>query len=291
TVLSGGSEIVSAGGRASGSIVDSGGSEYLHGTASGGTVNSGGHQYVSAGGVVSDVTVKHGGIQTVYSGGITRGTVLSGGSEIVSSGGAASGTIVASGGTETVRGRASGGTIKGGLIEVASGGTASGTVTFVSGGTLQLDAGAGFTGAIKGFAIPDRIDLRGVAFGSGTPRSFIEAASHTSGTLTVTDGTHTVHLTLLGLYTTSNFKLATDNHGGTRVTDPPITGGASWTTFADIAPTQPLAGAANSGNPPNYLPGAPATNEQPHAGQTLLATGPPDGPSGGNHHPLLPAPH
>jgi autotransporter passenger strand-loop-strand repeat protein len=218
-------------------------------------------------------------------GGVTRGTVLSGGSEVVSSGGTASGTIVASCGTETVRGRASGGTIKGGgVFEVASGGTASGTVGFVSGGTLQLDIGASFTGAIKGFAKPDRIDLRRIAFGAGTTRSFVEAASHTSGTLTVSDGAHTVHLKLLGIYTTSNFKLATDGHGGTLVTDPPAASGASGTTFADIAPAQPLAGAANSGNQLSYLTVSLATNQQAYAGQTLLAIGPP----GGGDHSLLP---
>ncbi|MGC2411155.1 MAG: hypothetical protein WA459_00450 [Stellaceae bacterium] len=238
-VLSGGTEIVSAGGKASGTIVASGGREVVHGTASGGTVRSGGGQIVSSGGVASGVTVKAGGSQIVLSGGTTRTAVLSGGTEVVSVGGKASATIVDSGGIERVYGRASGGTIRGGLFEVASGGTASGTVTFVSAGTLQLDTSATFTGAIKGFGNPDpqdQIDLRGVAFGTGTTRIFKEAASNTSGTLTVTDGTHSVHLTLLGLYTTNNFALFTDSHGGTRVVDPPLAGGgAAQITFADIA--------------------------------------------------------
>ncbi len=297
TVKAGGSQTVLSGGTTRGTVL-SGGSEVVSsgGTASGGTIlDSGGHQFVGAGGMASGVTVKHGGNQTVNAGGVTRGTVLSGGVESVH--GTASGGTVDSGGTETVYGKASGGTINGGLIEVASGGSASGTVAFLSGGTLQLEAGAGFTGTIKGFAIPDRIDLREIAFGAGTTRSFTEAAGNTSGTLTVTDGTHTVHLTFLGLYTTSSFKLSTDNHGGTRVTDPPAAGGAPRLTFADIAPAGLPAGVATRYNPANYFPGTIATNEQPYVGQTLLATGPPRGGSliapvgGADHHPLLPAAH
>ncbi|MGC2415831.1 MAG: hypothetical protein WA459_24430 [Stellaceae bacterium] len=293
-MLSGGSEVISAGGTASGGTVASGGSEIVRGTASGGTVAKGGHQRISAGGAVSGATVKSGGSQTVLSGGVAHGTVLSGGTEIVSAGGRASGTTLSKGGTEIVHGKASGGTINGGLIEVASGGTASGTVTFISGGTLQLDAGAGFTGAIKGFTGPspvDRIDLRGIAFSSsGTMRKFVEAASNTSGTLTVTSGTHTVHLTLLGKYTTSNFKLATDGHGGTLVTDPPAAAAASRTTFNDIAPARPLAGAAIPTGLLSCVTGAIADNKHACAGQTLLETGPPGEPGGSGHNPLLGVP-
>ncbi|MGC2411152.1 MAG: hypothetical protein WA459_00415, partial [Stellaceae bacterium] len=110
-----------------------------------------------------------------------------------------------------------------------------------------------------------------------------------SGTLTVTDGTHTIHLKLLGLYTTSNFTLATDNHGGTQVTDPPVASGSPLLTFADIAAAGPHAGTATPIDPLSNLPGAIASNEQAHAGQTLLATGPPGGP-GGDHNSLLGAP-
>ena len=60
-----------------------------------------------------------------------------------------------------------------------------------------------------------------ITFGAGTSVKFTEAAGNTSGTLTVTDGTHTANLTLLGQYATANFSLASDGHGGTMVTDPP----------------------------------------------------------------------
>ncbi len=261
----------------------------VDGTAVGASVSSGGSQMVSSGGVAIGATVKHGGSQTVLSGGATSGTVLSGG-EVVSAGGRANSTTVRSGGSEIVHGRASGGVISGGLFEVASGGTASGTVTFVSGGTLQLDAGAGFTAVIKNFGKPDRIDLRGIPFKAGvTTESFVQTTTK-SGTLTVSGGGHSVHLTLLGAYTTSSFKLATDGKGGTLVTDPPVAGGgASQTTFADIAPAGPHTGAATPTDPLSYLSLAIAGNEHAHAGQTLLATAPSGEPGGGSHNPLLPA--
>jgi autotransporter passenger strand-loop-strand repeat protein len=284
---SGGSETVSAGGRDFGARI--GGREVVYGTARNATIVGGGKQYVGSGGVAGAVTVTHGGSQTVFSGGTTRGTVLSGGVETVH--GTASGTTVDSGGSLVVSsgGKASGGTIHGGLFEVANGGTASGTVSFVSGGTLQLDA-TGFTGKLKGFGASDRIDLRNIAFGSGTTRSFAAAPSGTSGTLTVTDGTHTIHLTLLGSYKTSNFTLSSDNHNGTLVTDPRTVGSAPETTFADITPAGLHTGAAIAADPHNYLPAAMATSTPAVAGRTLLTTGPPGGPDGGSHHQLLPAP-
>ena len=60
-------------------------------------------------------------------------------------------------------------------------------------------------------------DLGGFAFSAGETRSFTEAGSLTSGTLTVVDGGQTANLTLLGNYVTSNFVLSNDWHGGTFV--------------------------------------------------------------------------
>jgi hypothetical protein len=51
--------------------------------------------------------------------------------------------------------------------------------------------------------------------------SFVEAGNNLSGTLTVTDGSHTAHLTMLGSFTPGQFTSASDGHGGTVVTDPP----------------------------------------------------------------------
>jgi hypothetical protein len=43
-----------------------------------------------------------------------------------------------------------------------------------------------------------------------------------SGTLTVTDGTHTARLAMIGSYVAANFVLTDDTHGGTLVGDPPV---------------------------------------------------------------------
>jgi hypothetical protein len=45
-----------------------------------------------------------------------------------------------------------------------------------------------------------------------------------SGTLTISDGTHVAILALIGTYTAGSFKTADDGHGGTLLTDPPISG-------------------------------------------------------------------
>jgi autotransporter passenger strand-loop-strand repeat protein len=147
----------------------------------------------------------------------------------VASGGIASGTVVNSGGLEVVSsgGTASATTLNGGTLEVASGTSISGPITFTSaGGDLQLDASVSFHGLIAGFASPsgvtEEIDLQDIVFSKRTHATFKEDKNHLSGTLTVTDGTHTANLTLLGQYSTGMFSLASDGHGGTMVIDPPV---------------------------------------------------------------------
>jgi len=112
-------------------------------------------------------------------------------------------------------------------MEVMSGGSVgSSTVTFSGGGTLQLDDSVHFSGGlVAGFAQPDMIDLRDIAFISGTTSvNFAAAPSNTSGTLTVGNGTSgtTANITLLGQYVAGNFHIQSDGAGGTLVTDPPM---------------------------------------------------------------------
>jgi hypothetical protein len=111
-------------------------------------------------------------------------------------------------------------TISGGIFEVQSGAsTGSGAVTFAgSGGLLVLDSSASFGGLVAGFAATDQLDLKDIAFGSGTTVSFTEAASNLSGTLTVTDGAHTAQIALLGQYTAGEFSANSDGKGGTVIT-------------------------------------------------------------------------
>ena len=51
-----------------------------------------------------------------------------------------------------------------------------------------------------------------------------------SGDATVTDGTNTIKLAMLGSYVAGNFNLATDGQGGTLVLDPPVSSGAGIAT-------------------------------------------------------------
>jgi hypothetical protein len=58
------------------------------------------------------------------------------------------------------------------------------------------------------------------------PRSLTESQTNTSGVLSVTDGTHTAQIRLLGQYAASQFAMASDGHSGTMISDMP-TGGAA----------------------------------------------------------------
>ena len=255
TVNNGGEEYVVTGGTASGTTLR-GGYAVVAGTAVGATINSGtlydygitsgtivngGVEVVGAGGTASGTTVNNGGEEYVVTGGRVSGTTLNGGFGViagtavgtkVNSGatlydlGAASGTIVNSGGLEFVESGATANntSISGGTVEIASGAAATGTVTFLpgAGGTLRLDDAIHYGGLIAGFGLPDQLDLTNISFVSGiTSANFVESGGNTSGTLTVTDGTHTAQITLLGQYVTGNFHLQNDGHGGTLVLDPP----------------------------------------------------------------------
>jgi len=94
-----------------------------------------------------------------------------------------------------------------------------------AGGTLILDDSQNFTsgvGVIGGFGVPGFLDLADISYSSSNTLGFVEAGGNTSGTLTVSDGTHTAVLTLLGQYVAGNFTMQSDGHGGTLITDPPV---------------------------------------------------------------------
>jgi hypothetical protein len=117
--------------------------------------------------------------------------------------------------------------------------TASGAEVIFAGqqGTLQLDRSVGFTGYVSALRGQDGIDLRDVAFTAHTTLGYTvtsynsdQSSQPTGGTLTVSDGTHTAKLALLGNYTASSFAMSSDGHGGTLVVDPPA--GDQATLFA-----------------------------------------------------------
>jgi hypothetical protein len=100
-------------------------------------------------------------------------------------------------------------------------------ITFASGATgeLLLLASASFTGTVTGFtgsgtgtpATSDKLDLRDINFSSAK-----FAKSYAGNVLTVTDGTHTANISMVGTYTLASFHFASDGSGGTLVTDPPV---------------------------------------------------------------------
>ncbi len=92
------------------------------------------------------------------------------------------------------------------------------TATFAgTGGTLILSDGSAFAGTVSGFAASDAIDVTTVAFSGATHVSYA-AATHD---LTVTDGTHSVGITLFQQYVAAGFHDISDGAGGTTITYTP----------------------------------------------------------------------
>jgi hypothetical protein len=117
-------------------------------------------------------------------------------------------------------------------------GPSKANVTFSSGtGELKLDDSLAFTGRISGLTGADALDLSDVGYGPNTRASF--SGNSKGGTLTVTDGSNTAHIALLGNYLSSGWTLSSDGNGGVVVVDPPlsapVTGsGSNLTAEGDI---------------------------------------------------------
>jgi hypothetical protein len=145
------------------------------------------------------------------------------GGTIVKSAVANSGKLYAHGGTLTLDGAVTGtgiGEVNGGTLLAA--GAFSENVTFLSTtGVLELAHSLTYTGTITGFSKTgtNSIDLNDIAFAAATTKATYSGTT-ASGILTVTDGSHTAKIILVGNYTLSAFTLSTDGHGGTRVVDP-----------------------------------------------------------------------
>ena len=126
-------------------------------------------------------------------------------------------------------------------VEIGS--SYSGVVTFASlNGTLKLDASTNFTGTIAGqLAIGDVIDLADITAGAAATIGYTGIGA--PGTLTVSDGTHTAHITLTGNYSLANFTASSDGHSGTSVVDPPLSSAASMPRAASVSITPIATGA------------------------------------------------
>lgn len=115
------------------------------------------------------------------------------------------------------------------LADTLTAGTSGGILTGDGGAdTYVLNASSGFDIAqdtathlngttIQNFSVLDGIDLTNITNSGSTTLGFLENGAGTQGTLTVSDGTHTAALTLLGNYTTSSFQDVSDGASGTLV--------------------------------------------------------------------------
>jgi len=98
-----------------------------------------------------------------------------------------------------------------------------------AGGTLQLDASASFARdavSIAGFGGNDVLDLQDILHDAAHTTTLAYSpinpgfGGSTSGTLTVSDGTHTASLLLFGQYSASSFVVqGGDGNGGTLIAD------------------------------------------------------------------------
>jgi probable HAF family extracellular repeat protein len=103
-------------------------------------------------------------------------------------------------------------------LEVTS--ASSGTVAFSGAtGVLQLDNSQSFSGTVAGMTGQDTIDFADIDPTRVQPPSYFGDAS--GGTLTLSDGSRTANIALIGNYLASSFVASSDGHGGTSVVDPP----------------------------------------------------------------------
>jgi hypothetical protein len=133
-----------------------------------------------------------------------------------------SGTLLADGGSltfaATVTG--SGNAQIHGTATLEFGAASAENTTFAAdaAGTLKLGDVLGFSGMIAGFDGNDQLDLVNMQFSGDLSLSYAADASGTDGTLTISDGTHTAVILLMGQYDANGFHATSDNGNGTFVT-------------------------------------------------------------------------
>jgi hypothetical protein len=138
------------------------------------------------------------------------------------------GFLIVEKGTLTVDGAVTGnGTVHigGGVADFAGAFTENVTFTGTA-GVLELAHSQTYAGHVTGLSTSaggSTLDLLDIGFTSATTKATFSGTT-ASGTLTVTDGTHTAHITLIGNYVGHSFTTASDGHGGTTVSDPAPSG-------------------------------------------------------------------
>lgn len=227
-------------GMATNTIVGMNSTQYVWGIAVNTTLSSSnlgaaGNQHVGAGGLAQETQIGAHSTQYVHGGGTSSGTIVGVFGRQVIYGNDLGATIF--GGTQDVWGVATDATVVSGTQNVHAGGLARNStidgfasvhvfaggaienVTFGSTfGGLILDEGSSLTGSISGWQSVGSIDLAGIHFDEGTTTlAYAANSDHSGGVLTVSDGSHTIALSLLGQYTAADFAIASDGHGGTSV--------------------------------------------------------------------------
>lgn len=219
TTMDGGSQAVY--GTVTQTIIGNGAIQYLHGTASLTTVNAGSQQNVYADGFAAGTTINAGGYQLDW--GAASGTIVNGGEQYVF--GSAIGTTVLAGVQHVQSGGSADDTTigAGALAYVHAGGTIDDVVFAGGNASLVLDQASSFTGTISGWQDHDSVVLGDILFSDGiTSLAYAANGDNSGGTLTVSDGTHTATLNLLGQYSAADFALSSDGHGGTLISDPGV---------------------------------------------------------------------
>jgi hypothetical protein len=151
----------------------------------------------------------------------------------------------------------------GSTLELASGASSGQTITFTSNnGILKLDGAQNFKGVVAGLssldgtqAHSDQIDLANINHDSTT---FSENYDSVANTLTVSDGTNTAVIHLVGSYTNSSFNFVDDGNqiggvsgtSGTIIYDPPATGGQA-VGVVGVHDPEPVAGQTIVASAPN----------------------------------------
>jgi hypothetical protein len=175
------------------------------------------------------------GVMTIDTGSneiVNQGTIES----IVSTAAAASPTLVVASELENLGQVIAG---RGGWIYLENGAIGGGVARINGTGELEMDGDAGlnvifsptahgtlalddsvtspYGGIISGFSANDKIDVADIGFIQGTTNAAF-FGNNTQGQLTVTDGTNSTTLHLLGSYSSTTFLTTSDLHGGTLVT-------------------------------------------------------------------------
>ena len=161
-----------------------------------------------------------------------------------------SGLLWANGGNLTVIGDVSGdGSAKiDGIATIEFGAAFDENFTFdiSAAGTLKLDDADTFAGVISGFDGNDQLDLSDIDFGTGLTLSYASNQGGTGGTLTVSDGTDTANIHLVGQYSAEGFQTAADSGTGTLVTYMPSDGAANDVVTGGVGTDDILSGGAGA---------------------------------------------